>query len=165
MMEQIAETQAPAIQNQVKVLNELVQQLLRENERNQEPENPYVTTRIPVTDLTDYSELTEALPSIEEYFFHSPITEQERKITIHFCPRTSSMNYNPPPLNNSASSAVKKADTALYRIQENSRIDTSEDPEVIFASTMRALLSNVAATVAQARLDNLQNGPRTSRIT
>ncbi|OMJ22771.1 hypothetical protein AYI69_g5268, partial [Smittium culicis] len=37
MMEHIAETQAPASQNQVKVLNELVQQLLRENERNQEP--------------------------------------------------------------------------------------------------------------------------------
>ncbi|OMJ23569.1 hypothetical protein AYI69_g4923, partial [Smittium culicis] len=86
-MEQIAETQAPASQDQVKVLTELVQQLLREKERNQEPEDPYVTTRIPVTDLTAYPELTEALPSIEEDFFRSPLTEEERKIAIHSCPR------------------------------------------------------------------------------
>ncbi|OMJ26897.1 hypothetical protein AYI69_g3689 [Smittium culicis] len=117
-MEQIAETQAPARQDQVKALTELVQQLLRENERNQEPEDP-------------------------------------------------SMNYSPPPLNDSASSAVKKADTALYGIQvalaqatrpidyfvhrrilENPGLDTSEDPEVVFVSTMRALLSDVAATPA-----------------
>ncbi|OMJ13174.1 hypothetical protein AYI69_g9104, partial [Smittium culicis] len=78
------------------------------------------------------------------------------------------MNYNPPPLNDSASSAVKKADTALFgiqvaldqatrlidyfvhqRIQETPGLDTSEDPEVMFASTMRALLSDVAATLVE----------------
>ncbi|OMJ14369.1 hypothetical protein AYI69_g8627, partial [Smittium culicis] len=169
-----AKTQAPGSQDQVKELAELVQQLLREKERNQEPEDPYITTRIPVKDLTEYPELTEALPLIEEDFLRSPLTEEERKIAIHSCPRTSSMNYNPPPLNDSASSAVKKADTALYeiqvapaqatrpieyfvhrRIQENPGLDTSEDPEVMFASTMRALLSDVAATVTQARSDNL----------
>ncbi|OMJ22129.1 hypothetical protein AYI70_g3061 [Smittium culicis] len=176
-MEQIAELQSPAIQDQVKVLTKLVQQLLRKNERNQEPEDPYVTTRTPVTDLTAYSELTEALPSIKKDFFRSPLTEEERKIAIHSFPRTSSMNYNPPPLNDSASTAVKKADTALYgiqvalaqatrpidyffhrRIQDNPGLDTSEDPEVMFASTMRALLSDVATTVTQARLDNLHKG-------
>ncbi|OMJ20737.1 hypothetical protein AYI69_g6095 [Smittium culicis] len=176
-MEQIAETQAPASQDQVKVLTELVQQLVREKERNPKPEDPYVTTRIPVTDLTAFPELTEALPLIEEDFFRSPLTEEERKIAIHSCPRTSSMNYNPTPLNDSASSAVKKADKALYgiqvaldqatrpidyffhrRIQENHGIDTSEDTEVMFASTMRALLSDVAATVTQARLDNFHKG-------
>ncbi|OMJ08547.1 hypothetical protein AYI70_g11472 [Smittium culicis] len=87
------------------------------------------------------------------------------------------MNYNPPPLNDSESTAVKKADTALYgiqvalaqatrlidyffhrRIKDNPGLDTSEDPEVMFASTMRALLSDVAATVTQARLDNLNKG-------
>ncbi|OMJ17878.1 hypothetical protein AYI70_g5683, partial [Smittium culicis] len=176
-MEQIAEIQAPASQDQVKVLTELVQQLLRKNDRNQEPEDPHFITRIPVTDLTAYPELTEAFPSIGEDFFRSPLTEEERKIAIHSCPRTSSMNYNPPPLNDSASTAVKKADTALYgiqvalaqatrpidyfvhrRIQDNPGLDTSEDPEVMFASTMRALLSDVAATVTQARLDNLHKG-------
>ncbi|OMJ14338.1 hypothetical protein AYI69_g8640 [Smittium culicis] len=134
-------------------------------------------TRIPVTDLTAYPELTEVLPSIEEDFFRSPLTEEERKIAIHSCLRTSSMNYSPPPLNDSASSAVNKAHAALYGIQValakatrptdyffhkrnqiNHGLDTSEDPEVMFASTMRALLSDVAATVTQARLDNLHKG-------
>ncbi|OMJ12431.1 hypothetical protein AYI70_g9127 [Smittium culicis] len=60
---------------------------------------------------------------------------------------------------------MKKADTALYgiqvalaqvtrpidylvrrRIQDYPRLNTSEDPEVMFERTMRALLSNVAAT-------------------
>ncbi|OMJ18480.1 hypothetical protein AYI70_g5335 [Smittium culicis] len=157
-MEQIAEIQAPASQDQVKVLTELVQQLLRKNEKNQEPEDPYVTTRAPVTDLKACPELTEALPSIEEDFFLSPLTEEERKISIHSCPRTSSMNYNPPQLNDSASTSVKKADTALYGIQDNPGLDTSEYPEVMFERTMRALLSDVAATVTQARLDNLNKG-------
>ncbi|OMJ12332.1 hypothetical protein AYI69_g9446, partial [Smittium culicis] len=176
-MEKIAEAQAPASQDQVKVLTELVQQLLRKKERNQEPEDPYDTTRIPVTDLKAYPKLTEALPSIEEDFLHSPLTEEERKIAIHSFPRTSSMNYNPPPLNESASIAVNKADAALYgiqvalaqatrsieyffhrRIMETPGLGTSEDPEVMFASTMRALLSDVSATVTQARLDSLYKG-------
>ncbi|PVU92007.1 hypothetical protein BB561_004076 [Smittium simulii] len=98
---------------------------------------------------------------------------QERKNSLYSCPKTSSMNYNPPPLNDSASSAVKKTDYALYgiqlvlaqetrpidyyahrRIQDNSTLDTLEDPETMFASTMRALLLDIAATVTQARLDN-----------
>ncbi|OMJ08613.1 hypothetical protein AYI70_g11438 [Smittium culicis] len=89
------------------------------------------------------------------------------------------MNYNPPPLNDSASSAVKKAETALYgiqaaltqlkipidyffhqRIQYNPGLDTTEDPEVIFASTIGALLSDVAATVTQDWLYKLHNGLR-----
>ncbi|OMJ19946.1 hypothetical protein AYI70_g4415 [Smittium culicis] len=113
-MEQKAETQATVGQDQLKILTDMVQQLLRERERNAETEDPYVTTRIPVTDLTVYPELTEALPSIEEDFFRTPLTEEERKIAIHSCPKTSSMSYIPPPLNNSALSAVKKADSVLH---------------------------------------------------
>ncbi|OMJ12599.1 hypothetical protein AYI70_g9005 [Smittium culicis] len=79
-MEQQAETQATIGQDQLKILTDMVQQLLRERERNAETEDPYVTTRIPVTDLTVYPELTEALPSIEEDFFRTPLTEEEHKI-------------------------------------------------------------------------------------
>ncbi|OMJ08551.1 hypothetical protein AYI70_g11476 [Smittium culicis] len=83
-----------------------------------------------------------------------PLTEKERKIVIHSCPKASSMNYIPLPLNNTASSTVKKADSALYgiqltfaqatrpieyyvrrRIQESSGIDIKEDHEVLFART------------------------------
>ncbi|OMJ15562.1 hypothetical protein AYI69_g8144 [Smittium culicis] len=63
-----------------------------------------------------------------------------------------SMNYYPPPLNVSESSAVKKADS------DNPGLETSEDPEIVFASKMRAFLSYVAATVTQKRLYNLLKG-------
>ncbi|OMJ16779.1 hypothetical protein AYI70_g6387 [Smittium culicis] len=152
-MEQVTETQAPASQDQIKVLSELIQQLLREREN-----------------LSVYSELTKALPSIEEYISRTLLTEEERKIEIHSCPKTSSMNYTSPPLNDTASSTVKTTNYAFYgiqfayaqatrpidyyfhrRIQENKGMNTSEDPEILFASTMRALFSDIAATVTQER--------------
>ncbi|OMJ15638.1 hypothetical protein AYI70_g7139 [Smittium culicis] len=130
-----------------------------------------------IIDLTAYPELTEALSSIEEGFLRSPLTEEKRKITIHFCPRTSSTNYSTPPLNDLASSAVEKAGTIFYgiqvylaqatrpsdyyihrRIQDSIELDTSEDPEIMFAITMKALLSKVAATVTQSRFYNLYKG-------
>ncbi|OMJ30032.1 hypothetical protein AYI69_g436 [Smittium culicis] len=168
--------QIPMSQDQVKELTDMVKELLRDKERNAEPEDPYVTTRIPLTDLAVYPELIEALPSIEEDFFRTPLTEEERKEAIHSCTRSSSMNYQPPPLNDSASTAVKKADACLHgiqvalaqatrpidyyvhrRIQENPQI-TEDDPHILFANTMRVLLSDIAATVTQGRLDNLHKG-------
>ncbi|OMJ13041.1 hypothetical protein AYI70_g8755 [Smittium culicis] len=92
-------------QDQVKELADMVKELLRDKECNAEPEDPYVTTRIPLTDLAVYPELIEALPSIEEDFFCTPLTEEERKEAIHSCPRSSSLKYQPPPLNDSASAA------------------------------------------------------------
>ncbi|PVU89438.1 hypothetical protein BB561_005353 [Smittium simulii] len=160
--------------NHIKELTEKVNQLLRERGSQEEPEDPHVLTRISVTDLTAYPELIEALPSIEEDFFRSPLTDEERKSALYSCPKNSSMNYIPPPLNDSALSAVKKTDSTLYgiqlalaqatrpidfyvhrRIQDNPTLDTAEDPETMFASTMRALLLDIAATVTQTRLDNI----------
>ncbi|OMJ21183.1 hypothetical protein AYI69_g5932, partial [Smittium culicis] len=111
MMNQEDTNHVTVSQDQVKELTEMVKELLREKERNAEPEDPYVTTRIPLTDLIVYPEL------IEEDFFRTPLTEEERKESIHSCHRSSSMNYLPPPLNDSASAAVKKADTTLHGIQ------------------------------------------------
>ncbi|OMJ23345.1 hypothetical protein AYI70_g2310 [Smittium culicis] len=37
------------------------------------------------------------------------------------------------------------------RMQENKGIDTSEDPAILFSNTIRALLSEIAVTVTQAR--------------
>ncbi|OMJ26749.1 hypothetical protein AYI69_g3832 [Smittium culicis] len=87
------------------------------------------------------------------------------------------MNYNPPPLNDSASSAVKKADIALYgiqvslaqqtrpieyyfhrRIHNSSGFDTSEDPEVMFASTIRAQLSEIIANVTRIKVGYFHKG-------
>ncbi|OMJ28822.1 hypothetical protein AYI69_g1690 [Smittium culicis] len=64
-----------------------------------------------------YSELIKALPSEEEDFFRTPLTEEERKEAIQSCTRSSLMNYQPPPLNDLTSTAVKKADACLHGIQ------------------------------------------------
>ncbi|OMJ11506.1 hypothetical protein AYI69_g9804 [Smittium culicis] len=138
-----------------------------------EPEDRFVVTRPPTTDLSFYSELVNALPSIEEDFFRTPLSEDELKDAIYSCLRSSSMNYQPPPLNDSSSAAVKKADTSLHgiqvalaqatrtidyyvhhRIQETPEV-TPGDPHISFANTMRFLLADIAATVTQGRLDNL----------
>ncbi|OMJ10483.1 hypothetical protein AYI70_g10298, partial [Smittium culicis] len=108
-----------------KAVTDLAQQLLRERNNAPELEDPRVTTRTPVTDLTVYTELIEAPPSIEEDFFRSPLTKEERKISINSCSRTSSMNYNPTPLNDSASSAVNKSDSVLrirHQAADGSRV-------------------------------------------
>ncbi|OMJ26448.1 hypothetical protein AYI70_g158 [Smittium culicis] len=158
-MEQQAETQATMSQDQLKIMTDMVQQLFRERE---------------LTNLTVYPEIFEALPSIEEDFFKTSFTEEERKIEILSCSKASLMKCIPPPLIDSASSAVKKADSELYRIQlalaqatqpidyyvhcriqKTPGINTALDPEVTFARTMHALLTDIAYAVTQARLDNL----------
>ncbi|PVU89976.1 hypothetical protein BB561_005094 [Smittium simulii] len=113
-------------------------------------EDFHVTARIPVTDLTVYPEYIEALPCIEEDFFRSLLTVKKRKNALYFCPKTSSMNYIPPPLNDSASSAVKKTDSALYGIQFHSAGNK--------AYILLPLFSDIAATVTQVRLDNVHKG-------
>ncbi|OMJ09425.1 hypothetical protein AYI70_g10931 [Smittium culicis] len=99
MMGQDNINQVPVIQKTVKKLTKMVRKLLNEKERNPKPEDPGVSTRVPLTDLAVYSGLIEAPPSIEEDFFCTPLTEEEMKEEIHSCPRNSSMNYHPPPLN------------------------------------------------------------------
>ncbi|OMJ28661.1 hypothetical protein AYI69_g1860 [Smittium culicis] len=77
MMDQKGINQVPISQYQAKVLTGMVKELLRETERNAEPEEPYVTTRIPLTDLAVYPELIEALAPIEEDFYRTPQAEEE----------------------------------------------------------------------------------------
>ncbi|PVU93759.1 hypothetical protein BB561_003059 [Smittium simulii] len=142
-----------------------------------EPEDEFITTRAPASELKIYPMLKDALPSIEEDFFRIQLTEEERKNAIYSCIRSSFMNYLPPPLNDSASTAVRKADSTLHGIQvalaqatrpvdyyvhriiqDNPGI-TSDDPRFLFADTMRATreesnhhclcLSNKACQVSQ----------------
>ncbi|PVU94991.1 hypothetical protein BB561_002124 [Smittium simulii] len=80
--------------NHIKELTEKVNQLLRERGSQEETEDPHVTTRIPVTDLTAYPELIEALPSIEEDFFRSPLTDEERKNALYSCPKNILIHQN-----------------------------------------------------------------------
>ncbi|OMJ15904.1 hypothetical protein AYI69_g8036, partial [Smittium culicis] len=47
------------------------------NELTEMPEDPFISTRIPITDLAVCPELIEALPSIEDDFFRTPLSEEE----------------------------------------------------------------------------------------
>ncbi|OMJ13946.1 hypothetical protein AYI70_g8196 [Smittium culicis] len=140
-------------------MTDMVQQPFRERERNAETEDSYVTTRILVTNLTVYPELFEALSSIEEDFFRTPITEEERKIAIHSCPETSSADSVIYGIQLSLAQATRPIDYCVHRrIQQAPRINTTLDIEDTFASTMRDLLADIAATVTQDRLENLHKG-------
>ncbi|OLY81836.1 hypothetical protein AYI68_g4057 [Smittium mucronatum] len=159
-MERETGAQASSSQEQIKALNKMLNQILREKKIIVDLEDPYFTTGIPVTDLTAYPELTKYLPSIEEDFFRSTLTEAERKIAKHSCPRTSSMNYIPPTLNDTALSTYKKAGSALYWIQlalaqKALGKNIPEDTNVLFSSTMRALLAEIATTDLSSKLTQL----------
>ncbi|OMJ19618.1 hypothetical protein AYI69_g6555, partial [Smittium culicis] len=104
-MNQKAINQISVNQEQFNELSEMFKQLLREIQHSAEPDDPFISTRIPITDLAVYPELNEALPSIEEDFYRTKLSEEEKKEAIHSCHRCSSMNYQPPPLNDSASAA------------------------------------------------------------
>ncbi|PVU92623.1 hypothetical protein BB561_003722 [Smittium simulii] len=54
-----------------------------------EPEDEFITTRAPASELKIYPMLKDALPSIEEDFFRIQLTEEERKDAIYSCPRNS----------------------------------------------------------------------------
>ncbi|OMJ24032.1 hypothetical protein AYI70_g1862 [Smittium culicis] len=98
--------QVPVYQNQIKKLTEIVRELLREREGNKKPKDPYLTTRIPLKGFLVYPELFEALRSIEEDFFRTLLTDEERKEAIHSCTKKGSNIYLPPLLNDSLSTAV-----------------------------------------------------------
>ncbi|OMJ11186.1 hypothetical protein AYI69_g9929 [Smittium culicis] len=75
-MDQEGINQVHISQDQVKELTEMARELLQEMERNSEPEEPYITTRIPLSDFTVLLELIKALLSIGEDFFRTPLTEE-----------------------------------------------------------------------------------------
>ncbi|OLY85453.1 hypothetical protein AYI68_g357 [Smittium mucronatum] len=76
----------------IQELKALAQQLLNARAPLTEEEGPHITTRIPVTEIISYPELTETLPSIAENFYRMPMSEEDRNAAIYTCPKTSSMN-------------------------------------------------------------------------
>ncbi|PVU91197.1 hypothetical protein BB561_004514 [Smittium simulii] len=84
----------------------------------------------------------------------SPILIEERKEIIYECPKFLGMKYTPPPLNEAATSAAQKNDAALTEFKcPIIIIQGNEDLE--FAHTMRELLSDVASSITQNRINNL----------
>ncbi|PVU94572.1 hypothetical protein BB559_002962 [Furculomyces boomerangus] len=142
------------------------------------PQDEHVSTNIPATVLNVYPELEEFIPSLKDDFFRTVLSEEEKKEGIYACPKVSTITYSPPPINEAASSTIRKNDSALYGIQsalihgtrpidyfihrrivENPGIST-EDPVIEILNTVRCIMGNVAAMATQARLDNLHSGMR-----
>ncbi|OMJ26866.1 hypothetical protein AYI69_g3719 [Smittium culicis] len=126
-------------------------------------------------DLQTYPRLIESLPSLEEDFLRAPLSEEEKREIIHSCPRTVGMKYSPPPLNDETPYGIKKMDTSYYNIQsflaqatrpvdfyvhQLLQLDEvpSDDPRIMFASTMSILLAEAGTMITQARLENLHKG-------
>ncbi|PVU94476.1 hypothetical protein BB561_002508 [Smittium simulii] len=95
---------------------------------------------------------------------------RKKKEFIYECPKFLGMNITLPPLNEEATSAVQKNDATLYGIQmalanmtkpiydlklnsPNTRIQDKENLE--FAHLMKELLSDVASSITQSKIDNL----------
>ncbi|OMJ11904.1 hypothetical protein AYI70_g9426 [Smittium culicis] len=79
-MEQATEIQAPESQCQIKVLKELVQQIKPESESNQEPEDPYVSTRMPFADLSQQSMIPKDMGSCNRRYIHEAEVDMRPKI-------------------------------------------------------------------------------------
>ncbi|OLY80346.1 hypothetical protein AYI68_g5560 [Smittium mucronatum] len=158
-------------------LTALVRKLIRKREPQLEEEGPFNIPKVPITELSVYAELSEALPSIEKKFFRTPLSDEDRKTALYKCLKTCYMFYFPPPLNESEPNAVKKLYSTLYaiqtaltqatitidyyehrKIQDNPGIIVTDDPDITFAKIMRILLFDIATSVTQNRLYNRHKG-------
>ncbi|OMJ19341.1 hypothetical protein AYI69_g6657 [Smittium culicis] len=113
------------------------------------------------------------MPHIDEDFYKSIGSEEETKEVIQACPRSSTMNYSPPPLNENITSAAKKTDTTLYGIQialdQASRsldnfvyrkckegTEAAKEVEAVaLVSEMRLILASIATNISQSRMKNV----------
>ncbi|PVU88615.1 hypothetical protein BB561_005757 [Smittium simulii] len=131
---------------------EKVNQLLLEREISAELEDEHVIPKVQEANLMIYPEFREAIPSMENDFFRSPFTEKERKEIIYSCPRTSSINYSPPPINKAVSENIRRPAPFFITSKRH------EDFLIEGLDVMRLVLADLASTVTQARLKNIHNG-------
>ncbi|PVU92975.1 hypothetical protein BB561_003528 [Smittium simulii] len=61
--------------------------------------DPHISTNMSGTYLEIYPKLTEALPTMEGGFFHSPLTDKEKKKAIFSCSKSSTIKYLLPSVN------------------------------------------------------------------
>ncbi|OMH83908.1 hypothetical protein AX774_g2571, partial [Zancudomyces culisetae] len=110
-------SQEENLNRKIQELSDQVATLLRVREEVNQTEDPHITSRQVVQELSVYNELELVLPSITDDFFRTPLEEEERKEIIYGYTKTKGMNYIPPPINETAGIAVKRSDTYLYQIQ------------------------------------------------
>ncbi|OMJ11091.1 hypothetical protein AYI69_g9983 [Smittium culicis] len=84
MMDQDDIDQVPVSHETFKELKEIFRKNFNEKERNHEPDNPYVATKVPMTNLKVYPELIESLTLIEEdsLIHHCPKKKEKRKLQL-----------------------------------------------------------------------------------
>ncbi|PVU93526.1 hypothetical protein BB561_003240 [Smittium simulii] len=146
--------------NIIKNLSEKVKHLYLERQQQNQQANsnvivpetasndPFIKTRMPMTELEAYPELLQTIPAMQKDFFCSPMTEEERKNIIYSCPKVTGLNYTFLQLNDTASNTVKK-------IRNNQGAKPELDDVLEFAEIMRVLISDLASSITQSRVDNL----------
>ncbi|OMJ16534.1 hypothetical protein AYI69_g7810 [Smittium culicis] len=151
-----------------------VQELRKEkaSRKDVEMEDENYVVRLSIVNLNVPKGLIGLIPHIDEDFYKSIGSEEETKEMIQACPRSSTMNYSPPPLNERITSAAKKTNTTLYGIQialaqanrplenfvyrkykEDSKT-AKKDEGVALASAMRLILASIATNISQIRMEN-----------
>ncbi|OMJ25103.1 hypothetical protein AYI70_g1131 [Smittium culicis] len=131
-------------------------------------------TVVPAVEIESFPELLELIPDLEKDFFRIPLAEKARKDIIYGCPKFTGMNYQPPPLKETAPTSVKRTDAMLYKIQKSLAsltrpldhymyeqirqrrlVDLDNDGDIILVETMRTMLADLASTITQDRIDNM----------
>ncbi|OMH80306.1 hypothetical protein AX774_g6269 [Zancudomyces culisetae] len=137
------------------------------------PLGPHVRARKQPIELEAYQELIAFIPSIEENFYKTGYTEQQRVEVYQKFLKNKAMKYKPPEINDEAGQAVKESEANLYNIQVGLAqitrpIDTmahniiskgemtDERVEFLeFLNTIRALIADQATQITQMRIDNM----------
>ncbi|OMH84369.1 hypothetical protein AX774_g2108, partial [Zancudomyces culisetae] len=135
------------------------------------PEVQYVVERPATYDLKLYPELRHAITSMDKDFFKSQLSETDRRTFYASCPRNEGMEYTPPSLPDMGQSqSARRQDAVLYDLQYKLSgitrpIDyfihqciqgdgaVSRKDAVDFANNIRDLVSDVASTITQQRID------------
>ncbi|KAI9495715.1 hypothetical protein BDB00DRAFT_786225 [Zychaea mexicana] len=137
-----------------------------------EDDDPNLTEQAPTTLLTPYPALVNALPGMTKDFFRNSLDDDTRRSFLHECPRNTSRQYAPPPLNDIEVSAQgQRIDRQLRDIQyrlsgltrpidlfvhdtiRTNKVDV--DTALRFANTIHTLVSDVASFITQTRSDNI----------
>ncbi|OLY85258.1 hypothetical protein AYI68_g557 [Smittium mucronatum] len=121
---------------------------MREREPQLDEEGPFFAPIIPVTEITVYKELSEALPGPQDGPICVPKNQFDElnsaTAELFSLNPGEEVGYHDAPDSDCACSS-HTTDILLY-------------PDISFANTMRVMLSDIAKTVTQSRIENLHRG-------
>ncbi|PVU89322.1 hypothetical protein BB561_005420 [Smittium simulii] len=120
-------------------------------------DDPHERVRALIIEVKSCLRLIESIPLLETNFSGA---QYLRKKNINECPKFLEIKYTLPPLNEDATSTARKKDVALYRIQmalanTTRPIDDYGNENLEFAHLMREMLSDVASSITQSKINNL----------